>query len=380
MKNLFAFILLILITACGSDDGDSNAPTLANLSIESSNGMRLDLDETTTLTVRGFDTAGAPLSALESITWSASNSNASVDQNGLVTGTSVGNVTITASVGTVSQSIDIAVWDSSAPRTEIWVSDIGNGPNPQYQILRYDEDGSNPVVFTTQDLARPQDIVFLEDENQVLVSNLASGNINRYNINTGAFIGTFATAISLPTRMKIGPDNLLYVLQYGDNRKVLRYQLDGTFVDEFTKVGMTQSIGLDWDTAGNLYVSSYNSQNGLVRKFDQDGNDMGEFISSNLDGPTNIWFNAAGDFMGLDWFSGLVVRFDSDGNFISNVTTGLSQPEGVAIFPNGDYLIGNGGTGSVIMYDSENNYISDLITRSSSTIIHPNAVVLRKVN
>lgn len=381
MKNLFVLILLVLITGCGSDDGDTNAPELSTLTIESSNGMRLDLGETTLLTARGFDAEGAPFNVSGSITWSASNSNVSVDQNGLVTGVAVGDASISLSVGTKSQSIDIRVWDSSAPRTEIWVSDIGNGPSPNYQILKYDENGNNQEVFTTQDLASPQDIVILEEAGEVLISNLLSGNINRYDINTGASTGLFATGLSAPTRMKIGPDNRLYVLQYADNSKVLRYELDGTFLGEFTSVGMTQNIGLDWDSEGNLYVVSYNNfEGGLIRKFDSEGNDLGLFVNANLRGPTNIWFTPNGDLMAIDWFEGLIARFNSEGQFISNVITGLSRPEGVAVFPNGNFLIGNGATGDVKMYDSNNNYLSDIIANTSSDLKHANAVVLRQVN
>ena len=126
----------------------------------------------------------------------------------------------------------------------------------------------------------------------VLISNLSSGNINRHNINSGQFIDSFATNIGGPTRIKIGPDGLLYVLQWTGDGLVQRYQLDGTFVDNFTSVGVFQSIGLDWDNEGNLYVSSYNNgANGSVRKFDPEGNDLGLLIDTGLQGPTDIWFD-----------------------------------------------------------------------------------------
>ena len=95
----------------------------------------------------------------------------------------------------------------------------------------------------------------------MLISNLNTGRITKYNSTTGEFIGDFATGIGGPTRMKIGADSLLYVLQWAGNGKVKRYQLDGTFVDDFTSVGVPQSIGIDWDNDGNLYVSSYGADN-----------------------------------------------------------------------------------------------------------------------
>lgn len=78
--------------------------------------------------------------------------------------------------------------------------------------------------------------------------------------------------------MKIGPDNLLYVLQWNGNGRVKRYQLDGTSMGDFTNASVNQSIGLDWDSSGNLYVSSYNGDS--VRKFDSNGNDAGLFINT----------------------------------------------------------------------------------------------------
>jgi hypothetical protein len=171
---------------------------------------------------------------------------------------------------------------------------------------------------------------------------------------------------------------LLYVLQWSGSGKVRRYELDGTFVDEFTSVGVTQSIGIDWDNAGNLYISSYGG--GLVRKFDPDGNDLGVFVNSNLSGPTNIWFDDNGDLLVIDYNGTAVKRFDSSGTFINNFLTGLSQAEGVDFFPNGNILIGNGTTSSVKLFDSNGNYIEDFIPNGSGNLLTPNAIVIREVN
>lgn len=262
---------------------------------------------------------------------------------------------------------------------EIYVSDAGNFSSPPWKILKFDEDGQNPETYIDTLLAWPQDIVFLEDQQVVLISNLNSGRITKYNIFSGEYVGDFATGISGPTRMKIGKDSLLYVLQWtGSNPPVRRYQLDGTFVDEFTSVGVPQSIGIDWDSSGNLYVSSYSGH--TVRKFDQNGNDLGLFINSNLSGPTNIWFDGNGDLLVSDYNGTAVKRFDSSGNYLSDFITGIHFSEGVDFFPNGNILIGNGATSSVKMFDSNGNYIEDLIPSGSGGLMTPNAVVIRQSN
>ena len=276
--------------------------------------------------------------------------------------------------------------NNTTKKIEIYVSDAGNFNDSGWKIIKYDENGKNPVVYISQDqkLAWPQDIVFLEDQGVVLISNLNSGTINRHNISDGTFIDSFATEIGGPTRMKIGSDNLLYVLQWAGNGKVLRYQLDGTFLDEFTSTGVLNSIGLDWDSDGNLYVSSFNNgSNGFVRKFDSSGKDLGLFINSTLEGPTNICFDNSGNLLVSDWKGNKLRKFDSKGTFIKDLSS-MNRAEGIGLMPNGDILIGNGNfinnPGTVTRHNSEGSYIEDIITsEANGGLMNPNAVVIREV-
>lgn len=260
---------------------------------------------------------------------------------------------------------------------DIYVSDAGDFTDPALcKIYKYDENGENPEVFIDEELDWPQDILFLEDQDIVLVSNLNTNKICKYDAEQGTYLGDFATGISGPTRIKIGADNLLYVLQWSGNGLVKRYQLDGTFVDDFTNMGVSQSIGIDWDSDGNLYVSSYAGS--LVRKFDPNGDDLGVFINASLQGPTNIWFDETGDLFACNWDGTTISRFDPDGNFIEAFITGMSNPEGVAIYPDGKMLIGNRGTGAVKLYEADGSYIEDFIVGGAGGLLFPNAVVLRE--
>lgn len=259
----------------------------------------------------------------------------------------------------------------------VYVSDAGNFANPPWQILKFDSAGQNPEVYISTNLNWPQDILFLEATAEVIVSNLGTGNIARYNSATGIYLSDFATGIGGPTRMKIGPDSLLYVLQWTGNGLVRKYNLDGTFAGNFTSVSVPQSIGLDWDLNGNLYVSSYSGDN--VRKFDSLGNDMGLFVNSNLVGPTNIWFDQNGDLLVLDYDGNSVKRFDSTGAYIGIFIQGIGQAEGIAFLPNGNILIGSGSAHSVKMYDNAGNYFQDFISPGSGNLITPNAIVGREL-
>ncbi len=265
---------------------------------------------------------------------------------------------------------------AASQQTFIYVSDAGNFDKGPWKILQYDEKGESPLEYITDGLAWPQDILFIEEKNEVWISNLSSGNINRYNAETGELIGLFANVSGGPTRIKIGKDNLLYVLQWSGNGKVLRYSLEGSFIDEFTDVGVYRSIGMDWDAENNLYVSSY--ENALIRKFDENGKDMGLFIQSNLKGPTDIWFDDDGNLVVNDWSGDCVVRFDANGNFIDNfINSGLSQPEGVDFYEDGRFMIGSGGTSEVQMYAADGTLLGNLVSKGNGGLVQPNAVRIR---
>ncbi len=276
-------------------------------------------------------------------------------------------------------SLIMATSNLFSQEIEVWISDAGGLNNPPWLVYKADGNGNNltEVMNQSDNIEWTEDIFFLEDEQAVHISNLSSnGNISKHDINTGDFIEIFAEVAGRPTRMKLGPDGFLYVLQWSNSgNKVLRFELDGTFVDEFTDIGVSQSISLDWDASGNLYVSSYGGSS--VQKFDTNGNHLGAFIDSGLSGPINIFFDKSGngDLIVFNWNSGIVKRFDSNGIFIEDLITGVPRCEGVDFMPNGDILIGVGFYGSVKRYDSDFNYIEDFI--ESGTLITPNAIIIR---
>lgn len=266
---------------------------------------------------------------------------------------------------------------------DIYVTDAGNFSTGPWQVLKFDAQGQNPEVFTTQ-VSWPQDILFLEDQGIALISNFNTNRINRHDADTGELIDTFASNLSQPTRMKIGPDGLLYVLQWSGSGTVKRYQLDGTPVSDFTSVEVNTSIGLDWDADGELYVSSF--QDAVVRRFDEQGTDLGLFIETGLTGPTNLEFADDGTLLVLDYQGGAIRRFSAAGAFLENFTTSISQPEGFARLPSGQYLAGHGGTpgfgqpggpGSVKLFESDGTFVSDIVELGAADLLQPNGVTVR---
>jgi len=262
----------------------------------------------------------------------------------------------------------------------VYVSDAGSFDNPPWFVYQFDENGENPVELLNENdgINWPCEILFIDEDDTVLVSNsYQNGTIQRFSATTWEFIDNFAEGLNGPTRLKIGPDGYVYVTQWFSNQdRVLRYETDGTFVDVFTDFGSYGALGLDWDSSGNLYVSSY--QLSTVQKFDTNGNYIEDFINTGLDGPSNIFFdnNGSGDLIVLNWVSGLVKRYDSDGNFVEDLITGVEECEGVDFFPNGDILIGVGSTDVVKRYDSDFNFIEDFI--AAGTLMTPNSIAIHE--
>lgn len=284
----------------------------------------------------------------------------------------------------ISLTLVLTTSTYAQPDYYMYVSDAGGFNNPPWQILRYNLDGSNPQVFIDNDffvgegVGWPQDILFLEDQNVVLISNLVGNRITKHDASTGAYIEDFATVDGGPTRMKIGSDNLIYVVQWSSsNNKVLRYEQEGTFLGEFTDEGVPSSVGFDWDSDGNLYVASYGTHK--VTKFDTNGISQGLYISTDLSGPTNIQFESDGNLLALNWNGGNIKRFDTNGDLLEIFTIDVSQPEGIAINPvTGNYIIGNGGPAQIDEFQPDGTFVSSLVTSGAGGLVQPNAVVIRE--
>ncbi|MDX1460828.1 MAG: hypothetical protein R3348_07205, partial [Xanthomonadales bacterium] len=110
------------------------------------------------------------------------------------------------------------------------------------------------------------------------------------------------------------------------------------------------------------------------------GSDQGLFISTGLQGPTNIWFEDDGDLIVMDWSANAIRRYNSAGVFQETLVTGLSEPEGVDFLDGGDLIMGNGGTSSVRQYQADGTFVKNFVAPGLGGLIKPNAVRIRRLN
>lgn len=249
-------------------------------------------------------------------------------------------------------------------------------------VFRYDLEGTWLGEFIPSGyggLLSTQDMLTHPD-GSLLVTGAGNTAVKRYDSTTGAYLGNFTSgyALEIPTKMSIGPDSLLYVMQWGSaQQKVARFDLDGQFIDEFPSVDAPLGLGHFWDSQGRMYIALYgNGATGTVHRYGADGTDLGVFINSAvLQGPTHIWQEEGGDVLVQDWTTGNVLRYDSTGSFVGYFITGLTNPEGVGFLPNGDLLMGDWGEDAVHRIDAEGNDLGYFA--SGNELSDPNAVLVR---
>jgi sugar lactone lactonase YvrE len=159
----------------------------------------------------------------------------------------------------------------------------------------------NVVALARQPVA----FVFGPDR-KLYISIRASGpdEVQRYDPNTGAFLGTFVAAglggLSTSSDLTFGPDGDLYIINQNSNQ-VLRYNgSTGAFIGVFVEQASaypapnetrpTYPSGLAFGPDGNLYVSSFPTN--LIRRYDgTTGAPIGIFAQgSPLVNPTHLVF------------------------------------------------------------------------------------------
>ena len=233
------------------------------------------------------------------------------------------------------------------------------------------------VTFRSGGLQAPQEIIVIDGN--LLVTGRFNQQILRYDVHTGAYLGPFSSGFALnqPTRMALGPDSLLYVCQWGSaSERIARFRSDtGTFVDEFTSVGLNQAMGLAWDAAGTLYAGSFASS--TVTRFDTAGQFIDTFIGPNpLAGPVNLWIgDSDSSLFVLNWGTGSVLRYatgsgDLQGTFLSQ---GLTNGEGMTVGPDGNLYICDRTGNQVNRYAPDGRFLG--VFTSGGSLQAPNSLI-----
>jgi sugar lactone lactonase YvrE len=174
-----------------------------------------------------------------------------------------------------------------------------------------------------------------------LVGNTTGNNVSKFDEVTGTYLGNFIAAgvggLTNPDDLTYGPDGNLYVSSSASNTtgQILRYNgQTGAFIDVFAQGGgMARPYGSAFGPDGNLYVASFRSDqilkyNGVTGAF------MSVFAQGNgtaaglLNGPNDLSFGPDGALYittqgsVADGKGGISYKFDSQ-TLRYNLTTGV---------------------------------------------------------
>ena len=140
-----------------------------------------------------------------------------------------------------------------------------------------------------------------------LVGNTTGNNVSKYDEITGAFLGNFIAAgaggLTNPDDLTFGPDGNLYVSSAASNTtgQILRYNgQTGAFIDVFAQGGgMARPYGSAFGPDGNLYVASFRGDQ-ILKYNGATGAYMSVFAQGNgtaaglLNGPNDLSFGPDG--------------------------------------------------------------------------------------
>jgi len=208
----------------------------------------------------------------------------------------------------------------------------------------------------------------------ILVSSRFTDEVLRYDGETGAFLGVFASGGGLdnPVGLTFGPDGDLYVAS-GDNNRVLEYDgATGAFVRVVAQNGALQAPrNLNFGPDGHLYVASGGS-NEILRYDGTSGAFLGVFASGGqLRGPTSFTFGPGGDLFVGSVLTNRVKRYDGEtGAYLGNfVTQNLNAPHDVAFAPDGRLVVTNAGQTRIRTYDGTTGaFLGNLVNDPSLSV------------
>lgn len=196
----------------------------------------------------------------------------------------------------------------------------------------------------------------------LLVSSRFSNNVLRYNAQTGAFVGVFASGSGLanPNGIAFGPNGNLFV-GLGDLPRILEFDgTSGAFVGEFvgpsTPGGLTNCRAIAFGPDGNLYVNS--AANHRVLKYD--GNTGGFLgiaaIGEGINGPVGLTFGPDGNLYLGAALSNQVYVFSPSGTFLRSFScgAGFSNAVGLLFDPSGRLLVAQSQTNNILAFDASN--------------------------
>lgn len=209
---------------------------------------------------------------------------------------------------------------------------------------------------------------------ELLVSNYFGNNISRFDMASGASLGTMSGGgLSGTLGTRVGPDGLLYVCSE-TSQSILRFNLSThSFVDTFVSgTGLSNPTAITFDGSGNILAANFN--NSTVTKYSSSGAFLGTLVASGSGGMSGP---DIGTVIGPDgklyvpgFNSNAVYRYDATtGAFLDTFIPagglgGMSQPRTI-LFRNNLVWITSDNGNKVLRYGLDGSFIDTFVASGS---------------
>jgi DNA-binding beta-propeller fold protein YncE len=236
------------------------------------------------------------------------------------------------------------------------------------RVYRFDTAGNkigNDVGHASAGLSLPGGIA-VSLAGEIYVSGIGIGSILKYDGQTGAPTGLFATLNNppaAPAQLAFGPDGNLYVSEFfGTAVRVFDPDTGMELVEERIE-GLTSASGLAFGPDGDLYIGdgfamSPEDSARVVRVHEGVASTFGDTGSGSLSSPTALEFLPNGNLLVVDVLGNYIAQFDSAGNALLPFAFPIG-PEIPDPLPDGVIVASNNP--SDIDYDQDGNLVVSVL-------------------
>lgn len=211
---------------------------------------------------------------------------------------------------------------------------------------------------------------FANAQSDLLVTDSVHHSIKRYDGTTGAYEGDFVAAgsggLNDPFGITYGSDGSLYVASEG-TRQILKYNgQTGAFSGVFATLPGTNNPGhIKFGPDGNLYVSEWNGKS-IWRFNGATGASLGVFVTNaNLDQPDGIAWRGNEMFISNSGHGRVAHADATTGAWLgpfAGAEGGLLNPTELNFMTDGTLLVTAFGNNSIRRYDASGVYVGTFIT------------------
>ncbi len=180
-----------------------------------------------------------------------------------------------------------------------------------------------------------------------------------------------------PYGVTVGPDGFIYVteeLHY----LVDEFSPDGAYVTNIPQPGTSTSDGVAVN-GSNLYVSDFGDAR--VYRYSISGTEYSKTFSMAATFGTSgagallenvgMCLDASGKLYVADYGHGRVAEYDAGGNYLGQITAGLSVPRAVVVDPAGNLFVSDSGNSNIQVFNSAGSPVTQW-----SSSVHPDGLAM----